>query len=98
MATRLKYEDFITKIETALDIKLFPFEREYLNALLIAKKYNKRLLVARARRNSSSFTRVDLIYMLIMETTQKLEDYVLYGNRDSSIDVKGIYNELGGYR
>lgn len=88
----LKYEKFISEIEKSLGIKLFQYEREYLNALLEAKKRRKKIIINRARKNSHSFSRIDLIYSLIVETQNKLEEYVLYGN-DEMIP-KGILADI----
>ena len=88
----LKYNKFILDIEKSLGIKLLQYEKEYLNALLIADKYDKKIIINKARRNSHSFSRVDLIFILIMETRKKLDEFVLYGNVASK--TSGIIDEL----
>ncbi len=103
----LENDKFITAIELALDINLLPYERKYINELLLAKHKAKKLLLKRARRNQKALSRVVLIFTLIDKTRDILERYFLDGigfeepketyGRLSKILIGGEYTPLSSF-
>lgn len=73
MSYVLKYGEFISKLEKELNIKLFTYEKKYLDALLVSRKENRKLIIHKARRSLLSFSRVDLLYHLIIVKKIKIE-------------------------
>lgn len=76
--------ELINKIENIFDIKLFSYEKEFLDALIEASKQDKNVIVRVARRPKSALLRVLLIYSLLIDycrenALKSLESSILNG-------------------
>ena len=89
---KVNIDEFITEIETGLNIKLFNYERKYLKTILEARQKKQRVIINRARGNGHYFGRADVILMALDEFTSELEKQMLYG--DNLEIPKGILEDL----
>jgi len=64
--------ELINKIENIFDIKLFSYEKEFLDALIEARKQDKNVVVRLARHPRSHLSRVLLIYSLLIDAYQEI--------------------------
>lgn len=85
-------DEFITEIETSLNIKLFDYERKYLKTILEARQKKQKVIINRARGNHDYFGRADVILMAVDELTSEIEKQMLYG--DNLETPKGILEDL----
>lgn len=89
---KVNIDEFITEIETSLNIKLFDYERKYLKTILEARQKKQRVIIHRARANGHYFGRADVILMAVDELTKKIEKNILLG--DNLETPKGILEDL----
>lgn len=71
----------INDIERIFEINLFSYEKKFIDALIEARKNDKRVIIRSARMNRASFSRALLIYSLY-EESKLLEEKILYGNQN----------------
>lgn len=76
--------ELINKIENIFDIKLFSYEKEFLDALIEASKQDKNVIVRVARHPKSHFSRVLVIYSLLIDyhredAFKRIESSILNG-------------------
>lgn len=74
----------INKIEKIFDLKLFSYEKEFLDALIEARKQDKNVVVRVGRHPKSNLSRVLLIYSLLIdyhqeEILKEIENNILTG-------------------
>lgn len=74
----------INKIEKIFDLKLFSYEKEFLDALIEARKQDKNVVVRVARHPKNALSRVLLIYSLLIDydreiALKRLESSILNG-------------------
>ena len=89
---KVNIDEFITEIETSLNIKLFDYERKHLKTILEARQKKQRVIIHRARANGHYFGRADVILMAVDELTKKIEKNILHG--DNLETPKGILEDL----
>lgn len=69
----------INDIERIFEINLFSYEKKFIDALIEARRNDKKVIIRSARMNRTSFSRALLIYSLY-EESKLLEEKILYGN------------------
>lgn len=87
----------INKIEKIFDLKLFSYEKEVLDAPIEASKQDKNVIVRVARHPKSDFSRVLLIYSLLIDyyredAFKRLENSILNG--EASKMPNGLHSAI----
>lgn len=93
----MKNSKLINNIENIIDIKLLPYEKEFLDLLIEAKNQEKRLIVNVPRGSNFSLSRALLIYNCFLnynseEIMKSIEKRILYG--ESTKEPKGLIETI----
>lgn len=91
----IKNKEIIKNIEEIFKIKLFSYEKQFLDTLIEAEKYHKKLFFIFGRQSNRSCSRSILLYILYKES-KILEKTIINGT--SQNNPTGLYDaiKLGG--
>ncbi len=91
----IKNKEIIDRIQKINDIKLLPCEIKFLDALIEAKKQDKKIMLRLARQSSRTLDRVCLLYSVYPKPLfPKIVKYKPKSNIVSNFNKTFVYDEI----